>query len=71
MQAIELLSRNGEHVTHALLPNMLLLPEGIRWGERTFFRNENGEYREGLLFFVFNQNIVAANEFLEAGKDES
>lgn len=65
MFTVKLLTRSGDFVTHALLPDIEPAPEGIQWGSRFFFRNEAGEYREGLLYYVFSESIVAGKGSLE------
>ncbi|PWR24966.1 hypothetical protein [Zavarzinia aquatilis] len=43
---ITLLTREGDYVTTALVPPFLTPPQVLRWGDRTFLRDDIGRYRE-------------------------
>ena len=47
---VDLLTRDGSHVTTVKLPPFQVPPEIIRWGERFFVRCQDGTYREGLVW---------------------
>jgi hypothetical protein len=52
MLKVKLLTSDGSFVTEVDIPPFQVMPDGLQWGARTFFRNAAGEYREGLLFHV-------------------
>jgi hypothetical protein len=47
---IKLYTVSDELVTEIETPPFVILPEGIKWGDRVFFRNEDNKYVEGLLY---------------------
>jgi len=50
MIEVTLYTTGGHEVTTVQVPPFALPPEGILWGERTFFRGPDGRYVEGLLW---------------------
>lgn len=54
MRKVKLYTRDGGYVATVEIPTTRPGPEGIMWGERTFFLNTSGthHYVEGLLFYV-------------------
>lgn len=51
-EKIRLLTRDGGFVHEAEVPRFTPPAEVLVWGARVFVRRENGEYREGMAFYV-------------------
>lgn len=49
---IDLLTRDGERAATVLSLPWKIPPEGLQWGARTFFRQADGRYVEGLMFWI-------------------
>ena len=47
---IKLYTRDGRYVVTVTIPPFQLMPEAIMWGERFFFRRDDGKYYEGMLW---------------------
>jgi hypothetical protein len=53
MNLIDLYTRDGQFVAAVPVPPFQVMPEGIVWGERIFFRDAgSGQYREGILWIA-------------------
>jgi hypothetical protein len=50
MEKIVLYTRGGDEVTTVSVMPMTPMPEGILWGSRVFFRDQDNVYREGMLW---------------------
>lgn len=55
-EVLDLKTRDGSHVAYFRIPKAAIPFEAIVWGNRMFFRNTDGEYREGCPFWVTNWN---------------
>lgn len=62
MNEVDLLTRNGEHVTRVQVPDWKVPAEVIAWGERFFVRDPAGQYREGLVHFVAAASTEASGD---------
>lgn len=53
-QRVNLFTREGALVTTVSIPKFQLMPEVINWGTRFFVANQDGQYREGMLWVAVN-----------------
>jgi hypothetical protein len=48
-----LFTRDGGYVVTVLVPQFQPKAEAIVWGSRIFFLKDDGEYREGIAYYVW------------------
>jgi hypothetical protein len=52
MDLVKLYTRGGDYVATVHIPPFKPPAEAIGWGTRSFMRDAEGEYREGIMWFA-------------------
>lgn len=54
METVKLFTRDGGFVAEVEIPRFTPPAEVLQWGSRLFVRTPEGEYREGMAFYVID-----------------